>query len=500
MQQDGRYRAVDRALKIGAPLVGLLIFADLVAGVLHSVATWYWNDARLARGIALWSGYSLYPGRDSRVPIIGTMHGPVPHLFYSCLAFLKDPTVLLLAACALSCLFYFGAVLWLHVGDGRSVAGVYGFLACTALLLASPGAWYSGLTVHVDACAICCAVLAAGLLMRDGPLQARALAASAILAMLSVACKQTMAPVAIALPCFVLMLEGKRAFGRYVGVQIAASAVIFGAMLALFWPPRDLLFNTFTLAWQQPRIVAITPKILRGLSHMRLQLAAGAPALLLLIAVFALGPGSLREKIAKHRWLVFLWMAALQLPIELRAWSTDGGDTNHLGVVTLFISLAVTCGLVGLWRADVNGVAARALLIGMLLACVPLPLAISRNLRLVRTNSTQIAYDYARQHPGRAYFPINPLAALLAEGKLTHLDDALLDRELAGFPISEEQFAAGLPSHYELVAYLPGMSPHAAILRSLLEDKPLVEEPGLDGWRVYRIVRPVTRLTSSSRP
>jgi len=501
----GHLKAFDRALAITAPLFGLLILADLAAGILRSVEDRYWNDACLARGIALRYGYVLYPGRDSRVPIIGTMHGPVPNLLYSCLAFLKDPTLLLITACALSCLLYFGAVLWLHARAGRSLAGAYGFFACTALLLASPGARYAGLMVHVDALAMCFAMLAAGLLARNEP-RARTLAASAVMAMLAVASKQTMAPVAIALPCFVLMADGKRACARYVAVQIAASVAIFGAMLALFRPPRDLLFNTFTLALQQPRTRSIDSRMMEGLFVVRSEVAAAVAPLVLLIALVALNPGNFRDKIAKHRWLVFLCMAALQLPIELRAWTTEGGVYNHLGVVTLFVALAATLGLVGLWKAEGQGgrawtgLVARMLLIGMLLAHLPLPIGIVRDLKLARTSNTQIAYDYERQHPGRAYFPINPLAVLLAEGRLTHLDDALWDRELAGFPISAEQLAAGVPSSYELVAYPPGTEPHATILRGLLEGKPLVEEPGLKRWRVYRIKGQVTQSTSGSPP
>jgi hypothetical protein len=492
-------KTIDRTLVIGAPLVGLLILAALASGVLRSVASWPWNDARLARGIALWSGYRLYPGRDSRVPIIGTMHGPLPHLLYSCLAFLKDPTLLLIAACALSCVLYFGAVLWLHLRAEASVAGAYGFFACTALLLASRGASFSGFMVHVDACAMCCAMLAAGLLMQAGPPRAWTLSASAVLAVLAVASKQTMAPAAIALPCFVLMADGKRAFARYLVVQIAAVAAIFLAMLALFRPPRDLLFNTFTLAIRQPRTASAAARMMLGLSQVRSELAAAAAPLLVVIAVVALSPGSIREKIAKRRWLVFLWMALLQLPVELRAWSTDGGGSNHLGLVTLLVSLATTCGLVGLWRpngiATINwtGLAARMLLIGILLVYIPLPFGIFRDLRLVHTSATQVAYNYERQHPGRAYFPINPLAALLAEGRLTHLDAALFDRELAGFPISAEQLAAGLPLGYQLVAYPPGKTPRAAILRELVKDKPRIVEPGLKGWRVYSLGPPVTQ-------
>jgi hypothetical protein len=502
-----RLQTIDRALVIGAPVVCISILPALIAGVLQSVANWGWNDVRLARGIALWYGYSLYPGRDSKVPIIGTMHGPVPHLLYGCLAFLKDPTLLLIAGCTLSCLLYFGAVWWLHWGTERNVAGAYGFCACTAVLLASRSATDSALKVHVDACAICFAVVAAGLLIRSRPLGNGTLSLSAVLIMLAVASKQTMAPSAIALPCFVLMTDGRRAFTRYVGVQIAASASILAAMLAFFRPTRDLLFNTFTLAVNQPpRTGSVVFRMMGGLAQIQSDLAVVVAPLLLLIAVIALSSGGIRERMAKHGWLVFLWMAAFQLPIELRAWSTEGGWLNHLGIVTLFVLLATTLGLVEFWKPAANttqewtGVAARALLIGMLLARFPVPYSIFQDLRLVRTSATQVAYNYDRQHPGRAYFPFNPLAALLAEGKLTHFDPALLDREIAGFPINAEQFGAGLPVGCELVAFPPRHAPSATILRELLKDKQMVEEPGLEGWRVYRLGPPFIQLTSRSRP
>ncbi len=487
-------------LAMGAPVAGLLILAALCSGVLQNVVVWHWNDVRMARGIALWYGYSLYPGRDSNVPIIGTMHGPVPHLLYACLAFLKSPTWLLVAGCALSCLVYFGAVLWVHIRANAKVAGMYGFVACAALLLASPGARYASMSVHVDALATCFAVLAAGILMREEALGTRALVASAVLAMLSVASKQTMVPVAIALPCFVLMVDGKRAFARYVAVQVTASVAIFAAMLALFRPPRDLLFNTFALAIGQPHRRFIGTRLIQGIFDMRQDLAAGAAPLLLLVAVCMLTPGSIRQKIAKHRWLVFLWMAALQLPLELRAWSTEGGDVNHLSVVTLFVALATTIGLVSLWKPDTTGLVARALLIGMLLAHIPLAYGIRGDLRRVGTNATQAAFNYERRHPGRACFPFNPLATLLAEGRLTHFDDALWDRELAGFPINARQFAAGFPAGCGLVAFPHGDEPHSRMFRALIEDKPVANEPGLKSWNVYRVKQAFTQSTSASQP
>jgi hypothetical protein len=104
-----------------------LIPAELAVGILRSVTEWHWNHVRPARRIALRYRYPLYPARDGAAPIIGTMHGPLPHLLYAYLAFLKGPTPLLIAGCTLSCLLYFGA--------------------------------YAGLTVHLDAMATSCATV-----------------------------------------------------------------------------------------------------------------------------------------------------------------------------------------------------------------------------------------------------------------------------------------------------------------------------------------------------
>jgi hypothetical protein len=495
--------AIDRVLAIAAPLLALLLLSDLIDGVLRSVETWEWNDVRLARGIALWYGYPLYPAHGFEGPIIGTMHGPLPHLLYSCLAFLKDPTWLLISGCCLSCLLYFGAVLWLHLRTGRSLGASYGFFACTSLLLAVPATRYHGLTVHVDALAICCAMVAAGLLIQTN---ARARTASAVFAMLAIACKQTVAPAAIALAVFVLAVDGRRAFVRYIAVEAAASAAIFAGMLALFRPPRALLFNTFTLAANLPRSAGLTSRILEGLYQIRGDLASVAAPLFLLLAVAAFDTGSIREKICEHRWLVFLCIAVFQLPVELRAWSTAGGDDNHLGVVILFVTLATTVGSLRLWQSSEHpahawrGLAARGLLIGILAANIPIPFTILRDVEQVRKNPTQMAFDYERRHPGHAYFPYNPLAALLADHRLTHFDHALLDRELGGFPITQKQFAAGVPPGLELIAYPPPEGPQSAILHGLLKDTPIAQERELKRWRVYRLRPAATQSTSGSPP
>lgn len=488
-----RMKLVDRALVLAAPVFCLTIAAEIWDGVLKG-PQWIWNDVRLARGFALRYGYPLYPARDAHAPIIGTMHGPVSHVLYSALAFLKDPTRAMLAGCMLSCLLYLAPLAWIHLrmggpGRGGRLGGAYGFGAASAVLLATGGSRYAIVNIHVDACALCCAMLAAGILaVGKRPLPWSALAVSAGLSMLAVASKQTLAPIPIALACFLVAADGWAAFWRYVAAQVVAGLAIAGAILASFRPPADLLFNTYVLATHRPRTLAAGARMLEGVATLRNELAPAVAPLVFLMAVLILDrAGGIRERISSNRWLVFAAVALFQTPLTLRAWSSAGAADNHLGVVTLFVTLAATAGLTALWRRDGAGLAPRALMAAVLLSRIYIPWSLPASLRAIDSNPTATAFRYDRRFPGRAYFPLNPLAVLLAEGKLTHFDYALSDREEEGFPVSEEQFACGLPAGFELVAYPPQFEPRAQVIQRWLKGLPRGSEPGLEGWQVYRV-------------
>jgi hypothetical protein len=477
---------LDRALRYALPLLLLIFAADVFDGIVRG-PQWMWNEARLARGLSLAYGYPLYPGEHALGPIIGTMHAPLGYVVYTCLAVFKDPVAALLAGCALSALLYFIPLLWIHLrgGHGARLSGAYGFLACAAIVLASPGSNYSSLNIHVDAAALSAAVLAAGILATArGPMNTGLLASSALLSVMSVFAKQTMAPVPVALACFLLFAEGPRRFARYLLLQAASCALAGGAVLAAFRPPRDLLFNTYTLATHL-RGPEGTARLLDGLYDERVTLAALVPVLaVLLIGLLFGATGSLRSTLHANPWLVFLFAAVFQIPFSLRGWTTSGGDFNHLGVVTLFVALTVTTALV--MNPPIPVLVQRALLVGIIVAALSFPWQLARDLAQLPNSPAEIAFQYEKHNPGRAFFPMNPLAALLADGKPTHFAFALYDRERAGFPVTTEQFAAGLPPHYRLIAYPPSYdSPPSRPLARLLESMQAVKEPGLEGWRVF---------------
>lgn len=62
-------------------------------------------------------------------------------------------------------------------------------------------------------------------------------------------------------------------------------------------------------------------------------------------------------------------------------------------------------------------------------------------------NRKQLEFEYLDRHPSTIYFPWNPLAELISDGKLYHFSYGLYDRELAGFPISQKHFESYIPKN-----------------------------------------------------
>jgi hypothetical protein len=483
----GAIARVDRILRYAlAPLL-LIVVADLLQGVLHG-PQWIWNESRLASALSIAYGYTFYPSQHVLGPILGTLHAPFGYLFYASLGFLKHPVDALMAGCALSIVLYFAPLVWIHMRAGADslLARTYACLACAAVVLASPGTNYSALNIHVDAPSIAAAVIAAGILATArGPVGNAMLACSAALGVFSVACKQTMIAVPVALACFLLLAEGPRRFLKYVLMQLVSVVVIGAATLALFRPTQDLIFNMYTWAVHLQRPIDTTTSLLLGMYTERLALAVVVPTLALLVAGILFDTtGSLRARLNSNRWVVFLFMAILQTPVAMCAWTTPGADVNHLGVITLFAALAVTMGLI--MSPAIPAVLQRAAFVGIIVATLPVPWQLTHDFISLPKAPAEIAWRYEKLHPGRAYFPLNPLAALMAEGKPTHYDFALYDRERAGYAVTPEQFAAGLPAHYQLIAYPPNYGdPPSHVLAVVLRSMHPVPERGLYGWHVF---------------
>jgi hypothetical protein len=99
-------------------------------------------------------------------------------------------------------------------------------------------------------------------------------------------------------------------------------------------------------------------------------------------------------------------------------------------------------------------------------------------------SAQQQALDFARAHPGQAYFPWQPLASAYSEGRLYHFDYAVLDRQFAGYRMSDEHIRAFVPDQLRYVLFHPSRQDET-IMRRLPEFNARVRLEEMPGWIVY---------------
>ena len=101
-------------------------------------------------------------------------------------------------------------------------------------------------------------------------------------------------------------------------------------------------------------------------------------------------------------------------------------------------------------------------------------------------NFSRLAFDYLRAHPRRAYFPMNPLAHMLAEGKLYHFLGSVHEWDFARIPVDPGHLRAHLPPDFEVVCYPNAPTMYNDLLnRFLPEYSEPVAIPGLPNFKCY---------------
>jgi hypothetical protein len=486
-----------RWLGTALPVLGCLFAIEVLGGILRA-PTLIWNEIRLTRSLALLHGFSLYPGEHDLGPIIGTLHTPISHYLFLPAAAIHDPTNSILAGSLSACVVVFSALGFALIRSARPVMGccliaAVSFLFCGFLIVQSEGAFNTAFGIHTDAAAVAFATIACTLVgSRSRMTTASSVWMSAAACVLAIASKQTIAPVAVAISLYVAITEGRRRFALF----LLAIAVTGGSLLAFLLsilPARAFLFNTLVLAAHRP----LKPGYLEILADTyRVGRLEALPALLplLFLAIWswmtAKPTRKIREFFAANRWIVFLMASAALTPVSMKAIVTVGADVNHLGFVLYF--LFVAAGLaIQQYFTDTNSMvrlSARLFLAtGMLVSLAPgMTITVLESLRNLRGNASQTAHTYNLRYPGRAYFPCNPMASLLADGKLYHLDIALYDREIAGYPLTPNQLQSGLPRSLILVALPPGEQIQSQAFQGLVAGFVRITDPELPGWTVYR--------------
>jgi len=478
------------------PVLWCLFAIEVLAGILKA-PTFIWNEIRLSRSLALFQGFHIYPGEHELGPIIGTLHPPISHFLFLLVVAIHDPTTSIVAGSLLAIIVVFSALGFALVRHAPPVSGRWAisagsFLFCGFLIIESEGTYNAAFSIHTDAAALAFATIACTFASSRNRMTTASLWMSAAGCALAIASKQTIAPVVLAISLCIAITEGGTRFGQFLLASAVTGCSLLVFLLSVL-PGRAFLFNTLILAAHRP------------LKHDYLQILAGAyrmgrlealPALcpLLFLAIWSwMGarPGrEIRPFFAANPWIVFLVASAVIVPVSMKSIVTVGADVNHLGFVLYFLFVAAALAIQQ-YSADANRVARLSsrifLTTGILVSVAPgMILTVPASLRNLRANTSQTAHNYNLHHPGVAYFPYNPMTSILTGGKLYDLDLALYDREIAGYPVTPQQFQSGLPHSLLLVALPPGQEIQSKALQGFVADFVRITDPELPGWTIYR--------------
>ncbi len=502
------------------------------------------NEARLARTFGLYRGVPLYPGRDATGPILGTLHTPLSHILFWPATLAGNPVTAIRAGVSLSILLVLVALLLTHGWslqdlrlEQRAEFKAGGIPRALQWVFALELFWLGALNaidpscvfaVHADPIALACSTLAGGLLLAR-PLSDRRLLWSALFAILAIAAKQIFATLPIGLGLFVYIADGGHALRRYCIYVAGWTALIAAAILALFRPAKDFFFNVFTLASHRPPQPSV-----RNLPHLhdsfssicirlyqvaRYSVRVGSTGryficFLLLLCVWswlllsgrvATARRSLSQVVSEDRWLVFLIIALVLFPTLFKASITIGGGGNHLSVVDFFLLLGLTTSLLQFSHHS------RSTGLGPLPHLIVFFLILLFSYRTIHRfrisppaapSRTREAMEFSRAHPGVAYFPNNPLSSYYYAGhRFYSFDHSIVDREMAGYPLTPAQFDSGLPSGATMIAVDPIFLSVGEVSQSLLHclssNWVRVSNAELPDFVVYQRTKPLAGIPFS---
>jgi hypothetical protein len=448
-----------------------------------------WDNVRLSQLLGLWCGLPLYPAPGEAVP--DWVYGPVGPIVFgpAYLGTSADAMVLLGGAInLLLAIAPLASAVWLatHRDAAATLAAT---LALLGLSLTVTSMFEVACVVQMEAVGLAFIVAAACALGHVGTLQA--VAAAGLLLALAVWTKQTFAFGAAGLVLFTAVHGGLRRAGLLAGATFAA-CVALAIVFAAWFDRERMWFWMIDVPSRQPWV-----ELLTGRPWKPWAVVVEATRHLWVAAVIAVGGawGWRQARVSPSPIAAaLLWAAAAQLPVAVAGLQKVGGTCNHLGVISL---LTATAGIIMLLAAAkrtispdrLRGVVFPAVAItaaaSSCLAGLPLRVAT----RIVAGGPSPLARctALAADRPGEVYFPWQPLASLVGEGRLYHVDYGLLDLRFSGFEMSEEWLMAGLPARLAYVV-CPDPPFTAEVITRLGPRLEPATDLRVPGFRVYAVV------------
>ncbi len=506
------WELLDRLMAASTPVVVLILSALFLREFVSSPFRDQ-NSPLLTPTFALVQGYQIYYGPDSG-PALGTPYGPVNSLSYLPATIASSPTIAIIIAGLMAITFYFLPIFWLHVGEywknsHELKIACYVFLLFCFFTINSSALKGPAFMIHADAparglSAAACAVL----YYRKRKDSIASLLLSSVLAVLAVWTKQVTVPLLVALPTYILLADGLRCAVRYILCTFVSGSLISALLLILF-NAKAVLFNMFTVPIHTPWIGigsgAVKAWSLQGLVSLIFVAQNLLDRMLGLWVLVALYIGyqlllsadhktTIREWLNQNRWFMLVIVSLYMMPISLLQLVKIGGHNNAYGYVIYFLLAATNLALIkaatestSLYSQFAQTIAKLfvfLMVIGIALIQIPSIAPIFVRLPKLGENPQEVAYSYAKKHPGEAYFPWNPLSTFMAEGKLYHWSYKIYELEEANFKISDERFRQYIPANTKFVAFSSRLVLENT-LRYLPDFSKQVTVDELPGWIVY---------------
>lgn len=460
-----------------------------------------WNAARVAPVVAWWQGLPLYypPGEG---PGTAFIYPPVSAILRLPVGLSGSPTIAIIASSFLNLLVYhIPLLLFIRQTRASCLMGAIGLLAIWGFSLDMRSLNYSAYWVHADAPALGFGLLACMKVMKHGrpAREMGPMVVAAIWLALAVGSKQTMAPLCVILPAYVLMRWGWRPAMTLAGMTALLLAA-GGFLCVAVWGYDAVKFNWFTIAAGQPWQFEERGRIVSFLiwTGTLISEATGPVIVMAMLALlFAInGPAvQSRRRVMHEAWFLPLAIAILMSPLAIMSIAKRGGWGNSLSVSVFFLVAAMGAfiarqKLVGdarVVRAIVGG--AILLVLGLTAWSVTPFTNIRSTLKDIANldqNPEQQAYEFAVKYPRAGYFPRNPLASLMAERQYYMFEFGLLDELQLGdaYRPKPERMLRHLPANMRIIAIPPQRTAGIAQMEMPGFTQPITV-PELPKWSVF---------------
>jgi hypothetical protein len=292
--------------------------------------------------------------------------------------------------------------------------------------------------------------------------------------------KQTEVALLPALFGWAWFAHGRRAAFELLASTLATTLIV-AAVLACLSDPRAIWLNMVTIPWAHPRVGGWGAAWVECRDFLFYSLVLIVPALAGLLLTRAN-----RDRTRTSIVPLFLLVAAMELPLGIAATIKVGGDRNSMHSV-YYLAIAATLGIAQActlprWTAVIRGT---TLVAG--LAVVGLAVRQVRSYgaldMLPKRCLSQEAWTFAREHPEATYFPWDPLATLMADGRMYHFEYGVQDRIFAGIEPTHAQIAKYFPAKMDGVVY-PRVDSHQLVLNKYLPE--FTQRTTTADWMIYR--------------